>query len=324
MVCLLPFRFSLRELLFIAWVGLRGAVPIFLAIIPVLGGVLGGPVFFNIAFLVVLASLLLQGWSIAWVARLLGVQVPSRPEAESRLEIDLPQQLDRDVIGYRVAAGSRAAGRPLGDIEMPRRARILTVLRDNTVVPRERLTTLEAGDVVLTICPPEESFRLDRQFTQRRRDGRLREDVRLADFVFPADTTLGQLGHEYGLPIAARDEALKLGDWMTVRLGAGISVGDACRLGECALIVVDVAENKVRQVGLRLDAGEEAEFGEGFFEHLRQLHREAQATLRRLGERRRLRRASSRRTKPAQQADVAAADPDGGPGPHPDRNVPAR
>ncbi|MEX2297938.1 MAG: potassium/proton antiporter [Dongiaceae bacterium] len=306
-VSLLPFRFSLREMIFIAWVGLRGAVPIFLAIIPVLGGVEGGLVFFNIAFLVVLASLVLQGWSIPWVARVLGIQVPSRPEAEGRLDIDLPQQLDRDVIGYRVATGSPAAGRLVTALEMPRRARILTVLRDNTVVPREKLLALEAGDVVLTICPPEETFRLDRQFEPRARNGRHREDVRLADFVFPAEITMGSVAQEYGLPVPARDLPLKLGEWMTARLGAGISVGDACRLGECALIVVDVAEHKVRQVGLRLEAGEEAEFGEGFFEHLRQLRHEADATLRRLRERLRVRRAlpPPRRTIPAPDVDAA-------------------
>ncbi|MEX0810255.1 MAG: potassium/proton antiporter [Dongiaceae bacterium] len=305
-ISLLPFRFSLREMVFIAWVGLRGAVPIFLAIIPVLGGVEGGLVFFNIAFLVVLASLVLQGWSIPWVARVLGIQVPSRPEAEGRLDIDLPQQLDRDVIGYRVAVGSPAAGRLVTALEMPRRARILTVLRDNTVVPREKLSALESGDVVLTICPPEETFRLDRQFAPRARDGRHREDVRLADFVFPADITMGSVAQEYGLPVPVRDRPLKLGEWMTTRLGVGISVGDACRLGECALIVVDVAEHKVRQVGLRLEAGEEAEFGEGFFEHLRQLRHEAGATLRRLGERLPYRRAlpAPRRATPAPDVDA--------------------
>lgn len=68
-VCLAPFRSSLNERLFIAWVGLRGAVPIFLAIIPVMSP---GPVdvnFFNVVFMVVIASRLLQGWTIPWPAR---------------------------------------------------------------------------------------------------------------------------------------------------------------------------------------------------------------------------------------------------------------
>ena len=68
-ICLAPFRFSLNERLFIAWVGLRGAVPIFLAIIPVMSP---GPVdvnFFIVVFMVVIASLVLQGWTIPWLAR---------------------------------------------------------------------------------------------------------------------------------------------------------------------------------------------------------------------------------------------------------------
>ncbi len=282
LVSLLPFRFSLREMLFVGWVGLRGAVPIFLAIIPVLGGVPGAMQFFNVAFIVVLVSLVLQGWSIPFVARRLGIEVPSRPEPEGRLDIDLPQQMDRDVIGYRVDAGSPADGTVLPDLRLPRRARILAVLRDNSVVPREKLERLIADDLVLTICPPEESFRLDRQFSARR-TGRHREDVRLADFVFPADTTMRQLAHEYGLPVPGRDEALMLGEFMTTRLGGDASIGDAVRLGECALIVVDMAENKMRVIGLRLEASEEGELGEGFIERLGVLGREARQSAGRIG-----------------------------------------
>src|SRR5690606_8941293 len=161
------------------------------------------------------------------------------------------------------------------------RARILAVLRENAVVPRERLDRLQADDLVLTICPPEETFRLDRQFSARR-TGRHREDVRLADFVFPADLTMGQHGREYGLPVPARDEKLMLGDWMTARLGATASVGDAVRLGECALIVVEIAEQKMRVVGLKLEASEEGELGENFFERLAVLRREARASVSKL------------------------------------------
>jgi cell volume regulation protein A len=73
----------LRERIFIGWVGLRGAVPIFLAIIPVVSP---GPVdvnFFNIVFMVVIASLLLQGWSIPWLARRLGLETRAAEDARS-------------------------------------------------------------------------------------------------------------------------------------------------------------------------------------------------------------------------------------------------
>jgi cell volume regulation protein A len=87
-LCLLPFRYRLKERLFIAWVGLRGAVPIFLAIIPVLSP---GPVatdFFNIVFLVVIASLVLQGWTIPWLARRLELEAPPDRAAGTPAEAD--------------------------------------------------------------------------------------------------------------------------------------------------------------------------------------------------------------------------------------------
>jgi cell volume regulation protein A len=75
-VCLIPYRFGWREIIFISWVGLRGAVPIFLAIIPVLTGARGGGLLFGTAFIVVMVSLVIQGWTVAPLARWLKLEVP--------------------------------------------------------------------------------------------------------------------------------------------------------------------------------------------------------------------------------------------------------
>ena len=89
-LCLLPFRFAWNEQAFIAWVGLRGAVAIFLGSIPVLAGVEHASIYFQVAFAVVIVSLVVQGWTIAQAARLLEVELPPMPRTAPRIDVDLP------------------------------------------------------------------------------------------------------------------------------------------------------------------------------------------------------------------------------------------
>ena len=102
LVCLMPFRFNWREKVFIAWTGLRGAVAIFLASIPMLVGLSKAYLYFDVAFVVVVTSLLLQGWTLGPAARWLHVALPRVDRAPRRVELDLPGQLEQQLVGYPV------------------------------------------------------------------------------------------------------------------------------------------------------------------------------------------------------------------------------
>jgi cell volume regulation protein A len=86
LLCLLPFGFQRRELMFVSWVGLRGAVPIFLATIPVIAGVEHADEIFAVAYVVVLVSLVVQGWTVTMAARRLGLDLPPPPPPPQRSE----------------------------------------------------------------------------------------------------------------------------------------------------------------------------------------------------------------------------------------------
>ncbi|RYZ84077.1 MAG: potassium/proton antiporter, partial [Moraxellaceae bacterium] len=107
-ICLLPFQFSWREKFFISWVGLRGAVPIVLAMFPWLAGVEDWNFFFNIAFFIVLISLLVQGWTVGPLARLLKLNVPTTSSRVQRVELGVPGQVGHEFVGYKLAEGSPA------------------------------------------------------------------------------------------------------------------------------------------------------------------------------------------------------------------------
>src|SRR6185312_2176028 len=129
-LCLAPFRFQWREMAFISWVGLRGAVGIFLASIPLLVGLPGASLFFDVAFVVVLSSLLVQGWTVALAARKLGISFARADPLPRRVELDLPGQLAREIVGYPVPANSPFLRRGL----IPNWARPTLVVRNEEIL----------------------------------------------------------------------------------------------------------------------------------------------------------------------------------------------
>ncbi len=249
LLCLLPFRFSPSEIAFTGWVGLRGAVPIFLATIPVVAGLEDASTYFNVAFVVVIASLIVQGWTILPAARWLGLMVPPSPQSGDQVDLGAPMTGDRDLMSYRVGNNSLAARRAFSQLGLPERTRVLAVLRNNVALARNAIERLEAADTVLVLTPPETSLALDRLFASR---GARAEDEVIGDFVFSSATPAATLATLYGLPVPAGDRDLALGDLMRRRLGRKPVVGDRVEIGPAQLVVSELDGDRIVKIGLFL------------------------------------------------------------------------
>ncbi len=255
-VALAPFRFSWRQRLFMAWVGLRGAVPIFLASIPVIAEVPNAMMFFNVAFVVVITSLLIQGWTVTPTARFLGLELPPTPEPTDRQGIDLPLSADREAASWRVGHRSRALDSLYADLTLPRRTRIIAVIRNGTVMSRDMLERLEVDDYVIALTPPQYVITLDRIFStplETRRS--LAAD--LGEFVFHGDVAIGRLCEMYAIPFEPLMLSETLDEFMRTRLGGSAVIGDRVAIGAVELVVRDVDKAKITRVGLEIEPAEE-------------------------------------------------------------------
>jgi potassium/hydrogen antiporter len=246
-LCLWPFRFPLRDKIFISWVGLRGAVAIFLASIPLLVGLPKAPIYFDIAFVVVLVSLLVQGWTIAASARRLGLALPSLSRLPRRIELDLPGQLEQELVGYPVGANSPYLRRRL----IPSWAKPTLVVRNEKILTAAESDSVQEGDYVYLLAPPEKAEALDRFFVNMPPPAK--PDTRLlGDFFVSGDVTLGALAEIYGLQIAASDADMTLAEDFAAHLMRPAKQGDTLPLGSIALVAHTVVEGRVTNVGLRL------------------------------------------------------------------------
>jgi cell volume regulation protein A len=263
-LCLAPFRFSWREKLFISWVGLRGAVGIFLASMPLLVGLPQAQLFFDVGFVVVLVSLLVQGWTVAFAARRLHIALPRHDPRPRRVELDLPGQLAQEIVGYPLGPNSPYLRRRL----VPSWARPTLVVRAERILTPAEAEPVRQGDYIYLLAPPEKAQALDRFFVDMPPPARPDPHL-LGDFFVSAAVTLGELAGIYGLSIAPEAAATTLAEHFGKELGRAPKPGDTLPLGPIVLVVHAVEHDRVSAVGLRLP--EEPEQPPRFMDRLRRL-----------------------------------------------------
>ncbi|MFT4047693.1 MAG: potassium/proton antiporter [Solimonas sp.] len=250
-VSLLPFRFPWREQLYIAWVGLRGSVPIVLATYPWLAGLENAQLFFNIAFFIVLVSLVVQGATVAPAARLFGLQVPQRAARVHRVDIDLPGQRGYEVVSYRIPPDSELIGRRHKDLPIPDISRVICVARDGRLLHYREWGELRAHDYVSLLAAQSQLDALDRVFESVRHPPAPQTRQYFGDFTVHADAAVSDLCEAYGLPLPAQADGKTVAQLLSLHLPHPV-VGDRLRIGEVQLVVKATEGDLPTQIGLRL------------------------------------------------------------------------
>lgn len=229
-LCLLPFDFRSRETLFTGWVGLRGAVSILLAILPGLAGIENGSFYFNVVFVMVLVSLLVQGWTIQPAAKLLKMSLPSEQGLVDRVQLELRGATEMELVGYKIHPDSAIAK---GE-RVPRWARPVMVIRDGLSYSVHTIGPLQANDQVYLFASARRVRLLDQIYASPWDEMTVESDIQ---FRVKGATKMSDLVRQYGLEGIDTSDAVTASQFLDRSFDGKPVLGDRVTIGDVDIVV---------------------------------------------------------------------------------------
>ena len=244
------FKFRWREVGFISWVGLRGAVPIVLAIFPLISGIENPDLYFNIAFMVVLLSLLIQGGTLTLATRIFRVQVPDRVRPIEHGPLGISVNNDYEVFLYRVQNTS-LEHQPLKFLRIPSGATLASIFRNGEMLYPRGETRLMTDDLVCIIARRDDLDTLNQLFNTE--SLARQQQAFFGSFTLNGDSPLPDLAMAYGLVISPSESNLTLGEFIAKRVGGHPVVGDIVEWHGFHWVVSEVTGDQITKIGLHFN-----------------------------------------------------------------------
>ncbi|HHK8520942.1 TPA: potassium/proton antiporter [Vibrio parahaemolyticus] len=259
---LLPFKsFTPREKWFVSWVGLRGAVPIILAVFPMMAGLPDAQLYFNLAFFVVMVSLIVQGGTLTKAMSLAKVELPPKPEPISRTGVEIYPTSEWELFIYRLKADKWCIGEPLRSLSMPEGTRIAAVFRNQELLHPSGSTRLEEDDTLCVLAQEKDLAALSLLFSEAPEKAYLTRFF--GDFFLDIEVKLADVAMMYGLNLGDELQDKTLSNIVEEQLGSTPVLGDQFEWQGLQWVIADVVDHQVTKVGLRLPNEEEEGEEEG-------------------------------------------------------------
>ncbi|EPI5806292.1 potassium/proton antiporter [Vibrio parahaemolyticus] len=253
---LLPFKsFTPREKWFVSWVGLRGAVPIILAVFPMMAGLPDAQLYFNLAFFVVMVSLIVQGGTLTKAMSLAKVELPPKPEPISRTGVEIYPTSEWELFIYRLKADKWCIGEPLRSLSMPEGTRIAAVFRNQELLHPSGSTRLEEDDTLCVLAQEKDLAALSLLFSEAPEKASLTRFF--GDFFLDIEVKLADVAMMYGLNLGDELQDKTLSNIVEEQLGSTPVLGDQFEWQGLQWVIADVVDHQVTKVGLRLPNEEE-------------------------------------------------------------------